>query len=70
MFIIQWNPVNVDTKGTCTSVCINIADTCFIDTKTKAYNLKATSFDGAAGKDHHLLYFEVWWVLFEYSSKF
>lgn len=38
----------MDTKGTRTSVrikralTINVKDTCFIDTKTTAYNLKAT----------------------------
>ena len=46
--LVQWNPVNMDTKGTCHSVRIirvsvlsglslkNIRNTCFIDIKTKA----------------------------------
>ena len=47
-FLIQWNPVNTDSKGTCQSVHFirvsvlsrlsekNVAGTCSIDTKTKA----------------------------------
>ena len=40
--MLQWNPVNTDTKGTCHSVRIkpalrqNVRNTCFIDIKTKA----------------------------------
>ena len=45
IIIIQWNPVNTDTKGTSQIVRINgvsvlsgfsekVTDTCFIDTKT------------------------------------
>ena len=40
--MLQWNPANTDTKGTCHSVRIkralreNVRNTCFIDIKTKA----------------------------------
>ena len=54
--VIQWNPVNTDTKGACQSVCTirmsvlselseyKVKDTCFIDKKIKADIFMGTKY--------------------------